>query len=227
MCAIVGLFTPHAADPAQLKALVERMQAAHHFRGPDGHGVWSNEHVAIGSVRLAIHGRKLGIQPLTDRWGGRLVFNGAGRGAAVAWRDSSPEESDGIALEAILALRGPLGLDGLRGMFAAARYDSSDGSVTLARDRWGQKPLYLARWREGWAFASTVAALSVASGPLRHRPEAPLEYLIYKSVGGLHSFFDGIEQVAPASWVQFMPDGSLRSGRYSVMPADCSGMATP
>src|SRR6202035_5620646 len=103
MCAIVGLFTPHADDPAQLKALVERMQAAHHFRGPDGHGVWSNEHVAIGSVRLAIHGRKLGIQPLTDRWGGRLVFNGEVMEPDAVLRSLGetphPEESDGIALE--------------------------------------------------------------------------------------------------------------------------------
>jgi asparagine synthase (glutamine-hydrolysing) len=231
MCAIVGLFTPHATDPAELKALAERMQAAHQFRGPDGNGVWCNEHVAIGSVRLAIHGdRKLGIQPLTDRWGGRLVFNGEVMEPDAVLRSLGeaphPDESDGVALEAILALRGPMGLDGLRGMFAAARYDSSDGSLTLARDRWGQKPLYLTRWREGWAFASTVAALSVVSEPLRLRSAAPLEYLIYKSVGGLHSFFDGIEQVAPASWMQFVPDGTFRSGRYSVMPEDCSAVAT-
>jgi asparagine synthase (glutamine-hydrolysing) len=208
------------------------MQAAHHFRGPDGHGIWCNDHVALGSVRLAIHGgRKLGLQPLRDRWGGHLVFNGEVMEPDAVLRslgeDPHPGDSDGVALEAMLALRGPIGLLGMRAMFAVARYDSGDGTVTLARDTWGQKPLYLARWRDGWAFASTVAALSAVSGSLRLRPAAPLEYLVYKSVGGLHSFFEGIEQIAPSSWVQIMPDGTLRTGRYSPIPDDCSAVASP
>jgi asparagine synthase (glutamine-hydrolysing) len=84
----------------------------------------------------------------------------------------------------------------------------------------------VARWRKGWAFSSTIGALCVAVGALRIRANAPLEYLIYKSVGGLHSSFEGIEQIAPGSWVQIMPDGSLRKGRYTTPPEDCSVAAT-
>jgi asparagine synthase (glutamine-hydrolysing) len=77
MCAIVGLFAPEATNPDILKSLVTRMQSSHRHRGPDGEGAWSNSHVALGSVRLAIVGDcKLGLQPLEDRWGGHLVFNG-------------------------------------------------------------------------------------------------------------------------------------------------------
>ena len=232
MCAIVGLFTPSATNPAELHELAARMQAAHQFRGPDGDGIWCNNHVALGSVRLAIHGnRKLGLQPLQDRWGGHLVFNGEIMEPDAVLRSLGepphPGESDGVALEAMLALRGPVGLLGMRAMFAAARYDTKDGTLTLVRDTWGQKPLYLARWRDGWAFASTVTALSVATGPLRMRAAAPLEYLVYKSIGGLHSFFEGIEQIAPSSWVQIMPDGTRHTGRYSPIPDDCSAVATP
>jgi asparagine synthase (glutamine-hydrolysing) len=232
MCAIVGLFTPSGTDPAELQALVARMQMAHQFRGPDGHGLWCNDHVALGSVRLAIHGsRKLGLQPLQDRWGGHLVFNGEVMEPEAVLQSLGetphPGDSDGVALEAMLALRGPIGLLGMRAMFAAARYDGRDGTLTLVRDTWGQKPLYLARWRDGWAFASTVAALSVVSGRLRLRPGAALEYLVYKSVGGLHSFFEGIEQIAPSSWVQILADGTFHTGRYSPIPDHCSVIASP
>lgn len=232
MCAIVGLFTPETADPAELKALAHRMQARHGFRGPDGEGVWANEHVALGNVRLAVNGdRTLALQPLQDRWGGHLVFNGEvfepkkvldGLG-----EEFHPADSDGVALEAILALKGPAGLDQMRGMFAGARFDPSDGSLTLVRDTWGQKPLYLARWRGGWAFSSTITALQVAIGKPALRPNAPLEYLIYKSVGGLHTSFEGIEQLAPGSWLRILPDGRTETGHYTKPPETAEAMATP
>ena len=231
MCAIVGLFSPTPLDAGELRAIVARMQATHRFRGPDGGGVWGNAHVALGNVRLAIHGDlKLGLQPLRDRWGGHLVFNGEVFEPRETLRELGqayhPEDSDGVALEAVLALRGPRGLDRKRGMFALARYDTNDGSLTLARDTWGQKPLYIARWREGWAFASTIAALQVAVGRLRIRPEAAAEYLLYKSVGGLHTSFEGIEQLPPGSWRRFLADGTVESGRYTDPPATTDATAT-
>ncbi len=207
------------------------MQAAHRFRGPDGSGVWANQHVALGSVRLAIHGdRQLGLQPLEDRWGGHLVFNGEIFEPAETLRALGepyrPEDSDGVALEALLHHKGPAGLNGLRGMFALARYDAQ-GYLTLARDTWGQKPLYIARWEDGWIFASTIAALQTVLGKLTIRANAPLEYLIYKSVGGLHTSFAGIEQAAPGSWIRIAPDGALTSGQYAAHPAPCREEGSP
>ncbi len=218
MCGIVGLFSPSPRDPHILRQLAERMQEAHRFRGPDGEGVWANNHVALANVRLAIQGSKEeGRQPLKDRWGGHLVFTGEVYEARDIMQrlgeEYHPDDSDGVALGALLARKGPQGLAGLRGMFALANYDS-DGRLLLARDTWGQKPLYLARWEDGWAFSSTIAALQIAVGRLEIRTNAMLEYLVYKSVGGLHTSFDGIEQVAPGSWISFSPGGSVRRGRY-------------
>lgn len=223
MCAIVGLFSPRPRDPEVLRSMAVRMQMTHRFRGPDGSGVWANEHVALGSVRLAIHGdRRLGLQPLEDRWGGHLVFNGEIFEPAETLRsvgeEYHPEDSDGVALEALLHHKGPEGLQGLRGMFALARYDAQ-GHLTIARDTWGQKPLYISRWEDGWMFASTIAALQSAMGKLSIRANAPLEYLIYKSIGGLHTSFAGIEQVAPGSWIRIAPDGALTRERYAQRPA--------
>ncbi len=53
------------------------MGLAQQFRGPNGHEVWANDRAALGCVRLAITGTdELGRQPIEDRWGGLLVFNG-------------------------------------------------------------------------------------------------------------------------------------------------------
>ncbi|GAB0117958.1 asparagine synthetase B family protein [Acidisoma sp. 7E03] len=231
MCAIVGLFTPQAMDVAELRRLAQGMQTAHHFRGPDGDGVWANEHVAIGSVRLAVVGdRRLGLQPLRDRWGGHLVFNGeiyeAEQILHALGERFHPEDSDGVALEALLGLKGPEALRGVRGFFAAARYEPKDGSLTLVRDSWGEKPLYLMRWRGGWAFASTIAALATLQPGLRIRAAAPHEYLVYKSVGGLQTSFEGIEQLAPGAWMKIHADGSVSHGRYAAWPEACAGTAT-
>ena len=119
----------------------------HYYRGPDGVGAWSNSNFALGSVRLAIVGDcKLGLQPLRDRWGGHLVFNGEVFESKEILHSLGetlhPEDSDGVALEAVLAIKGPSGLSLMRGMFAGARYNPADGSVTLVRDTSGQKPLY-------------------------------------------------------------------------------------
>ncbi|MGA9579916.1 MAG: hypothetical protein WBV90_20060, partial [Terrimicrobiaceae bacterium] len=74
-------------------------------------GAWSNTHVALGSVRLAIVGDcKLGLQPLKDRWEGHLVFNGEVFAPHEILHSLGetfhPGDSDGVALEAVLAITG-------------------------------------------------------------------------------------------------------------------------
>ena len=232
MCAIIGLFSAAPRAPEALIDVVREMQSAHRYRGPDGHGVWADQHVALGHVRLAVRGGDdEGHQPLVDRWGGRLIFNGElyepERLLAQLSETFRPEDSDGVALSAILARQGAEGLDGIRGMFAAVRYDETDGSLILVRDTWGQKPLFLTKWQNGWAFSSTIAPLRVLLGKLTLRPQAPLEYLVYKSIGGLHTSFRNIEQVAPGSWLRIKRDGSISKGRYTAPPAEADASATP
>jgi hypothetical protein len=71
--------------------------------------------ISLGAVRLAIVGDcKLGLQPLEDRWGGHLVFNGEVFEPKEILHSLGetfhPEDSDGVALEAVLAIKGPSGL---------------------------------------------------------------------------------------------------------------------
>jgi asparagine synthase (glutamine-hydrolysing) len=226
MCGIAGIVLSNDYDPSKICNLIARMGNAQRRRGPDGAGVWVNRRVGLGCVRLAITGDEIrGAQPLTDRWGGTLVFNGEIYEPAEVMcsigETYSARSSDGLALAAILALKGPEGLVGVRGAFACARYDSVRQRILLVRDAIGKKPLYVKRFRDGWIFASTIRAIHAVAGPLQRRREAVQEYLMFRSVGGCHSAFEGVEQIAPGGWLEISLDGALRGGRWWKPPEVC------
>lgn len=225
MCGIAGVVYDRPGPRPGLPDLLRAMSLAHQGRGPDGLDTWVDPtgRVGLGAVRLAVVGnRERGHQPISDGSGGRLVFNGqiyrpaqvmASLGGAF-----HPGESDGTVLLRLLQRRGVDGLRGVGAMFSLALFDPATGEVLLARDAWGQKPLYLCRIEGGHAFASTLVALHHAAGALRIRPEAMLECLIFKSVGGNHSAFQGVEQLPAGGWMRIGPGGIVHQGRWLDIP---------
>ncbi len=141
-------------------------------RGPDDDGVWTDARcgLAVGHRRLAIIDLSShGAQPMISHSGRYLLaYNGEiynhmeiraeldGAGAAVPWRGHSDTETvlaavDRWGLEAALAR--------LNGMFAIALWDREQRRLHLARDRFGEKPLYYAFERGCFLFASELKAL--------------------------------------------------------------------
>lgn len=223
MCGIAGVFLLYDQAPSRIARLVAMMLDAQGARGPDGSGVWSSRRLGLGSVRLSVTGDEAnGAQPIIDPWGGISVFNGEIYDyAEVLSRHGLPAHSgasDTMALAAAMARNGPDGLADLRGPFAAARYNTDDRSLLLVRDPCGKKPIYLKRIDGGWAFASTLHALHAAAGPLALRQGAVEEYLMFRSVGGCHSAFEGVEQLPAGGWLKFSADGRSQSGRYWNLP---------
>lgn len=217
MCGLAGVLYFEPRDPREVEALLHRMGQAQAFRGPNGNGLWSDGRVGLSHVRLALVGdEEHGREPLENE----LVFNGEiYRPAEVVARYGATmgaTDSDSHALLLLLQNEGPRGLARVEGMFAAARY--SQGTLTLVRDAWGEKPLYFTRTAEAFYFASTLAALKAAL-PLRVRPEAIQEYLVYKSVGGYRSSYQNVEQLPPGTWIEVDLDGTTRTGRWYEPPA--------
>lgn len=226
MCGIAGVFLRYDEDPKRIQETTDRMINALRFRGPDAQRTWSDKRVGLGCARLAIVGdAQVGMQPLHDKWGGITVFNGEIYEHHDVLKslgiEPKPEYSDGIALGALLALKGPNGLNGINGMFAGARYEPKEGRLTLIRDAVGKKPLYIKRTPKGIAFASTLHALWEAVGSFELRDNSVPEYLIFRSVGGNHSSFEGIEQLPPGSWLEISKDGTERSGKWYQLPQEC------
>ena len=223
MCGIAGLVSSEPRPAEWMQDMLGRMNQAQQFRGPNGSGVWFDERVGLAHVRLTLVGdRERGHQPLADPEGGWLVFNGEIYEPDHVLQDMGlhmePGESDAKAMHNLLARDGPQGLARVCGQFAACRYDPAQGKLTFVRDAFGQKPLYMVRRPGLLFFASTVAALEAVLGRFEIRQEALHEYLIYRSVGGCHSAFRGVEQLPPGRWLEVDLDCVERGGKWFSPP---------
>ena len=177
MCGIAGIWSTRGLLNSRLRRLVGSMADAIAHRGPDGYGVWTdNENgVALAHRRLAILDLSpAGDQPMQDTSGRFVIaFNGeiynhldlrrslGDKGAAPAWRGHSDTET---LLAAIMAWGVKGTLERVCGMFAFALWDRSARTLTLARDRLGEKPLYYG-WSNGvLLFGSELEALTAYPG---------------------------------------------------------------
>ena len=168
MCGIAGFVGPLA--PGLDMHTARRMAELLRHRGPDDEGVWSDPEagVALAQRRLAIVDiSAAGHQPMVSPSGRYVItFNGEiyNHGeirslleaeGPTAWRGHSDTE---VLLAAIdrWDLSGALGR--AVGMFALALWDRQERSLTLARDRMGEKPLYYGWIGRSFAFASEIKA---------------------------------------------------------------------
>jgi asparagine synthase (glutamine-hydrolysing) len=195
------------------------MTMAH--RGPDGQGTWSDESAGFGVRRLAIidlHERA--NQPLHfERW--HLIFNGEIYNYLELRRELSAlghrfaTEGDSEVLLHAWAQWGEAALARLNGMFAFAVWDDAERRLTLARDLFGEKPLYYNHRNERLVFASDIPAILCAGGVgADPRDSAVARYLVNGAgpdVG--ESFFAEIEAV-PAAHLLRWHAGAIELERY-------------
>ncbi len=167
MCGIAGILASRRVERATLQAMTRSI--AH--RGPDDEGLWIDEdaRIGLGQRRLAIVDLSpLGHQPMVSH-DGRWVLNYNGEvynhrelraeldaAGHYNWRGHSDTET---LLEAIAAWGLAAALQKAVGMFALALWDKSDRRLHLARDRFGEKPLYYGWVGADFAFASELKAI--------------------------------------------------------------------
>ncbi|MDT9599646.1 asparagine synthase (glutamine-hydrolyzing) [Sphingosinicella rhizophila] len=168
MCGIAGIIAGGGLDAASVKRMTDPI--AH--RGPDDEGVWLDAQagVGLGHRRLAIVDLSpLGHQPMGSSDGRYILsYNGEiynhaalrgeleAAGLAPAWRGHSDTET---LVECIAAWGLETTLRKCVGMFALGLWDRKERLLHLARDRFGEKPLYYG-WTGGdFVFASELKAL--------------------------------------------------------------------
>ncbi len=164
MCGIAGVIGPGAEQHGDA---LDRMLGALAHRGPDEGGTWSGPGALLGVRRLAIVDPVNGHQPVVDEGAGVVVVaNGEiyGHDRIRARHPGHPYRS-GSDIEVIPALHrahGPRFLTHLPGTFALALWEQGPGRLTLARDRFGERPLYWAQAGDLLVFASEPAALAAS-----------------------------------------------------------------
>ena len=165
MCGVYGIIDRDGIREGDMPILSALAQALEH-RGPDGGDRVVSGGVALGMQRLSIIDLASGMQPLwNERRTMAVVANGEIYNFIETRRDLEARGhhfAGGSDCEVIVHLYEEYGvrcLDYLRGMFAFALVDFEKRRVILARDRLGEKPLYLAESQGRIVFASELQAL--------------------------------------------------------------------
>lgn len=216
MCGIVGLVGRFEHKETLLAQSCGRI--AH--RGPDSHGFWedADSGVAFGHVRLAIQDlSEQGHQPMASadqRF--MLVFNGEiynhpqlrqaleQDGYAHAWRGHSDTET---ILAGLMVWGVQETLKRMVGMFAIAVWDRQTRNLVLARDRFGEKPLYYGYAPDGLMFASELKALMPLPGFDAHlNRDAIALFLRHNYIPAPYSVFTQVRKLLPGTWVSLSPD---------------------
>jgi len=225
MCGIAGYFGARQLTQDRVEACLRLMGR----RGPDhaAYRHWINSagrHVCLLHTRLSIIDLDdRANQPFTvgSKW---IVYNGelynylevreelAAPG--VGFRTTSDTE---VLLTAINHFGWPA-LDRCEGMWAFAVYDEADGSLTLSRDRFGEKPLYLYRDGTGLYFGSEVKFIVALLG---RRLPVNIDHLYRYLVNGYkalykedHTFLQDLAELAPASLLRLDAAGREDRWRY-------------
>jgi asparagine synthase (glutamine-hydrolysing) len=221
MCGIAGLvLASNAAAPPP--ALLARMIETLHHRGPDGTGQHVLGRVALVHNRLAIIDLVTGDQPLFAG-PATLVCNGEiynYRELRVAMHGVNFATNSDCEPPLHLWLRdGPDYARDLRGMYAIAIHERAARSVTLSRDPFGIKPLYVAQVAGGMAFASEPQALlDAALVPRRIRPASREELLQLQFTTGSDTIFEGIQRLLPGETLTCAEGRVLDRCRISHLP---------
>jgi len=228
MCGICGILDTRGDSGSRARRVGE-MSAALAHRGPDDEGRYDDPDISLGFRRLAVIDPQTGQQPIRledDR--AVIVLNGEIYNYRELRRELSGRHtfrSQGD-VEVVLRLFAEEGIGCLRrlnGMFAVAIWDRRERKLYLARDRFGIKPLFLARQPGGLIFASELRALlacGLMSGPRLDRRELR-HYLFQKYTSPHGTILEGVEPLPAATVLEIGPAGE-RSYRYWDPPEDVS-----
>ena len=229
MCGICGAL--HFDGRPVTRELLAGMNARLRHRGPDGAGWLIDGALGLAMRRLKIIDIGGSDQPLTNEDGSlALIFNGEiynyrelrrgleSRGHRFRTR------GDGETIVHLYEECGEGALERLRGMFALALWDGRRRRLLLARDRFGQKPLYYYQDREVFVFASEIKAI------LAH-PDVPrvsrfatddgralADYLSYGYAPAPATAFAGVKALEGASALTIDLSGATHQRRYWDLP---------
>lgn len=220
MCGIVGL------HGRQEDGWIVAMSGRIRHRGPDGEGSYRDRDVslALAMRRLSIIDAAGGQQPMAAEDGRYvLVYNGEIYNAPELRRELetegerfSTDHSDTEVLLRVLIRQGEAGLDRLNGMFAFAFYDRDAGTLLLARDRFGIKPLYYAQVGGRFAFASELKALLALPclSPELDR-QSLFDYMSLMYVPAQASILAGVHRLGPGTLLRYrLADGAVEIHRW-------------
>ena len=217
MCGISGFIIKEKVKNFDYFAKIEGMNKSLLHRGPDGSGVWcnTNENVFLGHRRLSIFDLSIkGKQPMVSIDGRYVIsFNGEIYNFKILRTELEKKfnikfennTDTQVLLELISVFGLEVTLKKIEGMFAFALWDKKLEILTLARDRYGEKPLYYFFDNEKVVFSSEIKAIKNFFLPnkLEINFEATNLYRFFGYIPAPLSIYKNVFKVMPSQFLKF------------------------
>ncbi len=223
MCGICGIIDSKNILPTEQRAAqVVLMNKALTHRGPDEEGAYANQNASIAMRRLSIIDLSQGQQPQYNVDGDILVFQ---NGEIYNYKELKADliqrsyvfktNSDTEVLAHLYEAQGTKMFALLKGMFAICIYDRRNNTYIIARDRFGEKPLYYHWAQSVFSFSSEIKSLLENSFIERKLNHYALPYYFRTSlVPEPITLLDKINSLEPAHFIQ-LKDGQLKKEAYT------------
>ena len=220
MCGIIGS-TEHKIDRVLLNEI--------HHRGPDSNGLYDDENISLGHVRLSILDVKNGNQPMISHDGKVvLIFNGE-----IYNYKELKEDLPGIKFETnsdtevLIKYYEKFGiektLESINGMFSFCIYDKrASNKLYLVRDRLGIKPLFYSLHNKNISFCSEISPLKDLIGleNLTIDPVAVSMFFNTYYISAPNTIWNEIRSLEPGHYISFEEDKHQINRYWSLKPQD-------
>ena len=223
MCGITGWanLDPHTPPIEGARILLHSMCERMFHRGPDSEGLWVSTGVALGMRRLAIIDLVTGEQPAyNEDHSVTVILNGEIYNYREVRSDlekrghSFRSASDTEVLPHLYEEYGEAMVEHLNGMFAFALWDGKKRQLLIARDRFGEKPLYWGVFDGTLLFASEPKVLLAhPSVKPSLNLQALRQYLSFDYIPAPLSIYEGIQKL-PAAHKLVLSGGQVRVEPY-------------
>ncbi len=214
MCGIAGIlnYTQFEYEPV---SEIKKMLARINYRGPDESGIYVDQHLAMGSVRLNIIDIYSGHQPMADASENYfIVFNGEIFNYLELKKELINKghyfqtNSDTEVLLHAYMEYGTGCLQRLNGQFSFAIWNNKEKLLFLARDRVGIRPLFYTQHKNAFVFASEIKAIAEHSGiRLAFNRAALSQAFTYWTVIPPQTIFQQVYELPPGHYMQITPEG--------------------
>lgn len=228
MCAIAGIYKKEGlVDADEVGRMCDRMK----LRGPDAGGIYVGGNVALGHRRLSIIDLGTGDQPMysSDR-STVIAFNGE----IYNFQELRSElEAEGMTFssqsdtEVILNVYKKYGIEKtlelLEGMFAFALYDIETKELYIARDKFGEKPLYVWDQGEQLCFASELKAFAPDLSQFKIDYKALNYFLALDYIPAPYTIYQEIRKMRPGYYWRINVKGDKEEKCYFDLKESISG----
>lgn len=226
MCGIAGFINlkrNYSFD--EMSAVVSNMAAHMTHRGPDDFGVWidPDNYCALSHRRLSIIDLSAGgRQPMETPDGkSAITYNGEFynyqdvRTELLTEGYQQKTSTDTEVLLQKLLKDGESALTSIDGMFAFGLYKGHIGELLLARDAFGEKPLYFVSGKDYFAFASELTALSaVPDFDATISAEALEHYLLFQYIQSPKTIYRSVSKLPPGHFLKLSRQGQIQMRKY-------------